>query len=1040
MMIELDHFDLNASIKLTDEEGSLQLFKDKEALKSYFLNDVNQNTVFFHSLEEKIEYLLNEEYYEKEIIERYSFDFIKKLFKLAYSKQFRFKSFVGAYKYYQSYTLKTFDGKRFLERYEDRVCMNALYLACGNEKLAISILEEIISNRFQPATPTFLNTGKNSRGELVSCYLLKISDNMNSISRSINAALQLSKRGGGVAFSLTDIRETGAPIKKVKGQSSGIIPIMKLFEDSFSYANQLGARSGAGAVYLNAHHPEIMEFLDTKRENADEKVRIKTLSLGVVIPDITFELAKKNEDMYLFSPYDVQRVYGVPLSELSITEKYHEMVENPEITKRKISARVFFQTIAELQFESGYPYIMFEDTVNEANPIDGRVVLSNLCVAPNTKILTDEGYREIQDLENTIQTIWNGEEWSNVPVVKTGVNQKLLRVEFDSSQPLDCTPYHRFLVQRVNKSNKITEPEIVEAKDLVEGDRLARWELPLIEGNDTLNKAYTNGFYSADGCEIMQERYVNASSRIYLYGDKRDLKEHIEFDGTWLDTNESRLVASNVPGLKPKFFVPDASYTIESRLKWFAGYCDGDGTMAKTNIQVSSVNLDFLHEVQLMLQTLGVHSKVKLAREEGMLDMPANDGTGNNKSYHCKAIHRLLISSKNVEQLINIGFKPNRLKMPAFKQSVATNERYVRVSSVTEIEGLHDTYCFQEDKRSMGMFNGICSMNCSEILQTSEDSEYNEDLSYSKVGKDISCNLGSMNVALAMESPDFGKTVDAAIRSLTAVSDLSNISSVPSIEKGNADTHAIGLGQMNLHGFFCKEHMYYGSEESIDFTDMYFYTVAYHAYKASCAIAKERKQWFKGFEKSQYANGEYFKKYTDEVNVPKTKKVQKIFEKYGIEIPTQEDWVKLAKDVKKYGLYNAYLQAVPPTGSISYINNSTASIHPIIDKVEVRKEGKLGRVYYPAPHMNSDNMKYYESAYDVGYEKIIDVYAAATKHVDQGLSLTLFFKDTATTRDINKAQIYAWKKGIKTLYYIRIKQDALDGVDDAIEECESCKL
>ena len=844
-MIELDHFDLNASIKLTDEEGNLQLFKDKEALKSYFLNDVNQNTVFFHSLEEKIEYLLNEDYYEKEIIDQYSFDFIKKLFKLAYSKKFRFKSFVGAYKYYQSYTLKTFDGKRFLERYEDRVCMNALYLACGDEKLAVSIVEEIISNRYQPATPTFLNAGKKSRGEMISCFLLRIEDSMNSISRSINAALQLSKRGGGVAFALTNIRETGAPIKKVKGQSSGIIPIMKLFEDSFSYANQLGARSGAGAVYINAHHPEIMEFLDTKRENADEKVRIKTLSLGVVIPDITFELAKKNEDMYLFSPYDIQRVYGVPMTDISITEKYYEMVDNPEITKRKISARVFFQTIAELQFESGYPYIMFEDTVNYANPIDGRVIMSNLCVAPDTVVTTSDGDFTIEELYQTTTgaEIWNGEEWSFVEIVKTGTDKQLHKVTVKdvntgAVSTLTCTDYH----------------------------------------------------------------------------------------------------------------------------KWY----DNNGEMLRTN-ELSSG--------QKLLEWVAPH--------------------GNTVSHE--------------------------------------------VVSVEE-DRVDDTYCFTEPKRNMGVFNGILTGNCSEILQTSEESEYNEDLSYSKVGKDISCNLGSMNVALAMESPNFGKTVDAAIRSLTAVSELSNISSVPSIEKGNNDTHAIGLGQMNLHGFFAKEHMYYGSEESIDFTDMYFYTVAYHAYKASCAIAKERKQWFKGFEKSQYANGEYFKKYTDEVNEPKTKKVKKIFEKYGVEIPTQEDWIKLTKDVKKYGLYNAYLQAVPPTGSISYINNATASIHPIVDKVEVRKEGKLGRVYYPAPHLSTETLPYFETAYDIGYEKIIDVYAAATKHIDQGLSLTLFFKDTATTRDINKAQIYAWKKGIKTLYYIRVKQEALDGVDTEIEECESCKL
>ena len=143
-------------------------------------------------------------------------------------------------------------------------------------------------------------------------------------------------------------------------------------------------------------------------------------------------------------------------------------------------------------------------------------------------------------------------------------------------------------------------------------------------------------------------------------------------------------------------------------------------------------------------------------------------------------------------------------------------------------------------------------------------------------------------------------------------------------------------------------------------------------------------------------------------------------------------------DVMAHGLYNRNLQAVPPTGSISYINNSTSSIHPIVAKIEIRKEGKIGRVYYPAPFMTNDNLEYYQDAYEIGYEKIIDTYAAATQHVDQGLSLTLFFKDTATTRDINRAQIYAWRKGIKTLYYIRIRQQALEGTE--VQGCVSCML
>ncbi|NKL39129.1 class 1b ribonucleoside-diphosphate reductase subunit alpha [Rhizobium leguminosarum bv. viciae] len=701
----LDYHALNAMLNLYDDEGRIQLDKDRMAAKQYFLQHVNQNTVFFHNLREKLDYLVTEGYYEQEVLDQYSFNFVRDLFDQAYAKKFRFPTFLGAFKYYTSYTLKTFDGKRYLERYEDRICMVALALARGDATLARDMVDEIISGRFQPATPTFLNAGKKQRGELVSCFLLRVEDNMESIGRSINSALQLSKRGGGVALSLTNIREAGAPIKHIENQSSGIIPVMKLLEDSFSYANQLGARQGAGAVYLNAHHPDIMRFLDTKRENADEKNRIKTLSLGVVVPDITFELAKNNEDMYLFSPYDVERVYGVPFTEISVTEKYREMADDARISKKKIKAREFFQVLAEIQFESGYPYIMFEDTVNRANPIAGRISMSNLC---------------------------------------------------------------------------------------------------------------------------------------------------------------------------------------------------------------------------------------------------------------------------------------------------------------------------------------------SEILQVSEVSEYHDDLSYKHLGKDISCNLGSLNIAAAMDSTDFGKTIETSIRALTAVSDMSHISSVPSIEKGNDESHAIGLGQMNLHGYLARERIFYGSEEGVDFTNIYFYTVTYHAIRASNLLAVERGTSFKGFENSKYASGEYFDKYTDQLWEPATERVKALFETAGIPIPTQADWAALKKVVMASGLYNQNLQAVPPTGSISYINHSTSSIHPIVSKIEIRKEGKIGRVYYPAPFMTNGNLDYYQDAYEIGPEKIIDTYAAATQHVDQGLSLTLFFRDTATTRDINKAQIHAWKKGIKTIYYIRLRQMALSGTE--VQGCVSCTL
>lgn len=267
---------------------------------------------------------------------------------------------------------------------------------------------------------------------------------------------------------------------------------------------------------------------------------------------------------------------------------------------------------------------------------------------------------------------------------------------------------------------------------------------------------------------------------------------------------------------------------------------------------------------------------------------------------------------------------------------------------------------------------------------------------------------------------------------------MSHIRSVPSIEAGNATSHAIGLGQMNLHGYLAREGIAYGSPEALDFTNLYFYTITWHALRTSMLLARERGETFAGFKQSRYASGEYFSQYLQGNWQPKTAKVGELFTRSGITLPTREMWAQLRDDVMRYGIYNQNLQAVPPTGSISYINHATSSIHPIVAKVEIRKEGKTGRVYYPAPFMTNENLALYQDAYEIGAEKIIDTYAEATRHVDQGLSLTLFFPDTATTRDINKAQIYAWRKGIKTLYYIRLRQMALEGTE--IEGCVSCAL
>ena len=776
-----------------------------------------------------------------------------------------------------------------------------------------------------------------------------------------------------------------------------------------------------------------MAVLDTKRENADEKVRIKTLSIGVVVPDILYEVAEKNEALYLFSPYDVKRLYGVPLSMINVTKKYHELVANKGIRKKKVNARKLMEAIGKINGESGYPYVMNEDVVNAANPIDGYVRMSNLCVAPETNILTDKGDVPIVTKVDQEVNVWNGEEWSKVTVRKTGENQKLLTVKTSDGRDLDCTEYHKWYKQEgYGRQAIITEVRTI---DLEPGDKLIKWTPPIIEGKEEFAYPYLHGFISADGTMLKDDK-----ARIYLYNKKLPLVQSFGLELKWRQGSNNRLEAETIVKY-PKYTVPTAEYTIKSRLDWLAGWLDGDGSVYRNGdneaLVGSSSNEVFIKEIQSLLLTLGVNAKISTVKEADFYKLPLNDGSGNYSDYYCKKHYRILINSDDTQNLLNLGLILKRLvvKKRDIQRKAA---QFVVVVDVQDNGRYSDTYCFTEPKRHMGVFNGILTGNCSEILQVQTDSEMNEDGSYKVVGKDVSCNLGSLNVFKTFHSPNFSKTIEVACRALTKVSDLSNIACVPSIDNGNKISHAIGLGAMNLHGFFGHHRIMYGSPASIDFTDLFFMTVNYHSILSSCKIAQEKKQTFEGFEKSDYASGVYFDQYLNRDLTPQTEQIRKLFAEYGFEVPTKQMWEALRDLVMVHGLYNQYRMAIPPTGSISYVNNSTASIHPIAAKIEIRKEGKTGRSYYPAPHMTNDNLEFFVDAYELGYKAVIDVYAAATPHVDQGLSLTIFLPDNVSTRDINKMQIYARSKGIKTIYYVRLRKSILSGTE--VEGCVSCAV
>ena len=376
--------------------GKLDLAKDHEATRRYFLEEVNVRMRYFIDIEEKVRYLVEEGYYEKAFIAQYSSDFIKRMYKKAYSYHFRFPSFMSASKFYESYAMKSRDGKEILEKYEDRIVIIALYLAKGREELAEKAVEAMMT-AYQPATPTALNSGKLARGELVSCFKLSMDDTMNSIAENIGYCLELSRLGGGVGVNLTDLRPLGDPIKGIANRASGVMPVAKLLENAFSYSNQLGQRNGSGVVYLNVFHGDIENFISSKKPNADDKIRLATLSTGIIIPDIFFELMRRDKDIVLFSPYDIYKQYGKRMSEISMTDMYYELLDNPNIRKlKRLNARKFYTEVKKAQFESGYPFEIFDDNVNDAHPLKelGRVKMSNLCTEilqyQQTSVITDQ--------------------------------------------------------------------------------------------------------------------------------------------------------------------------------------------------------------------------------------------------------------------------------------------------------------------------------------------------------------------------------------------------------------------------------------------------------------------------------------------------------------------------------------------------------------------------------------------------------------------------------------------------------------------------
>lgn len=374
------HIELNNLLMQRGADGFFQLEKDREAVLE-FMAEADRKSLRFESTADKVRYMIDNNYYEN-VYEQYSEAEVEEIYELTHQYKFEFASYMAASKFYTDYALKSNDHSVYLEHYPDRVAIVALYLARGDVKVARALAASMMEQRLQPATPTFLNAGKSRRGEMVSCFLLEMDDSLNSINYVLGTCMQLSKIGGGVAVNLSKLRGRGEAIKGVEGAAKGIMPVLKLMEDAFSYADQMGQRKGSGAAYYNIFGWDVMEFLDSKKINADEKTRLKTLSIGLIVPNKFYQLAEANQPLHVFAPYSVYRAYGQHLDDLDLDEMYDKLMADDRVVKKAImSARDMLVKIGTTQLESGYPYIMNKSNANASHALKdlGSIKMSNLC-------------------------------------------------------------------------------------------------------------------------------------------------------------------------------------------------------------------------------------------------------------------------------------------------------------------------------------------------------------------------------------------------------------------------------------------------------------------------------------------------------------------------------------------------------------------------------------------------------------------------------------------------------------------------------------
>ena len=729
--------------------------------------------------------------------------------------------------------------------------------------------------------------GTTMQATLMNCFVIPVGDSIQGVDKNnvpgiyeaLREAAETMRRGGGVGYDFSRIRPESAIVKGTLSRASGPCSYMDVFDSSCKTVESAGARRGAQMGILKISHPDIQKFIVAKRTQG----RWNNFNVSVFVTDEFIEAVKNNDFYELFHEVEPSEEYKQQ------NNSYYQ--EGKGWIYKKIKAAELWETIMKSNYDFAEPGVLFENNINNDNNLRyvEYIDATNPCVTGDTVILTSNGYVRIDSVVDQSVSVWNGFEWSEVVPKITGTNQEIFDLEFSDGTKLACTPYHKFILEDGTR---------VEAKDLHSGNKLAKFNFPIIEGGFNIDEktAYTQGFYSGDG--------QKGTNRIWLYNEKTNLIPHLSLSAYSDQSNDRqyRLMASMNFMPEAKNFVPDVKYTIATRLNWFSGLVDSDGSVCDKAITIWSADREFLLNVKLMLNTLGVSGNISLGRKAGDKLLP--NGQNGLSVYDCQDGWRITVSGSYIAKLKQLGFITRRVNIDVDPQR--NSSRFIQLTFKQKRLGLEpNVYCFNEEKNHSGIFNGIMTAQCAE----------------QPLPPYGCCDLGPVDLTKFIIDPFTDKALFDFERFKTAVMVqvrfLDNVldATVWPLDKQKKESDSkrrIGVGFTGLGNALAMMGVAYNSLPGLILAEKIARTMRDSAYESSVALAIEKGP-FPLFNQEKYLEeGTFASRLPEEIK----------------------------EKIRKNGIRNSHLLSIAPTGTVSlaFCDNASNGIEPPYSLAYIRKK------------------------------------------------------------------------------------------------------